>query len=218
MKLNRFIDHTLLSPFATTAEIEKLCKEALEYNFYAVCVSPFFAKLAHDLLINSTTAVAIVVGFPYGYNSTKSKSVTISETNNLINEVDVVINLQALLSEDWNLISEEIHELTNQAHENNLVIKWIVESGNISTEQLTRLCAIANHAKIDFMKTSTGMLGTGATMEAVETMRRLLDDSIQIKASGGIRDRATALRYIQAGASRIGASKGIEIVQADPMA
>ena len=213
MKLNSYIDHTHLSPFSTRSEIEKLCQEARDFDFYAVCVSPYYAPLAHDLLIDSSTAVAIVVGFPYGYNSTKSKSATITDASKFVDEVDVVINFQALLAEDWELISIEMHTLTTQAHESKLIIKWIVESGYISSEHLSRLCAIANDAQIDFMKTSTGMLGTGATMEAVETMRRLLDQSIQIKASGGIRDQETALRYIEAGASRIGASKGIEIVQ-----
>lgn len=212
MKLNRNIDHTNLSPFSTFAEIEKLCQEAREYDFYAVCVSPYYAQVAHDLLIDSSTAVAIVVGFPYGYNNTKSKSATIAEAHKIVDEIDVVINLQALLAEDWKLISNEMHALTSQAHDAELVIKWIVESGNISAEQLNGLCDIANESQIDFMKTSTGMLGTGATMEAVTTMRKLLDPSIQIKASGGIRDQATALSYIEAGASRIGASKGIDIV------
>lgn len=212
MKLNRYIDHTLLSPFATHNEIEKLCQEAVDHKFYSVCVSPYFAIVAKNILIDSSVKVAVVIGFPYGYNSISSKKKNIISVSPYVDEVDVVINLQAVIAEDWHYLKKEINELTAEAHENNLVIKWIVESGNISLEQLKQLCEMCNEARVDFMKTSTGMLGTGATLEAIQTMREELDEGIQIKASGGIRDRETAIKFINAGATRIGASRSVAIV------
>ena len=214
MKLNQKIDHTLLSPFATNKEIKKLCQEAITYSFYAVCISPYHATMANQILSSTPIKIAIVVGFPYGYNLINSKRETILSASTLVDEIDVVINLQAVINEDWTIVSKEISNLTKLAHEKELIIKWIVESGNISKDQLLRLCDYANKNTIDFMKTSSGVLGQGASLEAVHLMRRELETQIQIKASGGIRDNKTALDFLSAGADRIGASKSVAIVSA----
>ena len=216
MKLNRYIDHTLLAPFATAQQVKSLCQEAIDYSFYAVCVSPYFARLAQKLLVNSDIKVSTVIAFPYGYESTSSKVACMEATVAAIDEYDVVVNLQAVMNEDWTLVQNEIITLTRQAHQQKKIIKWIVESGNISENYLLRLCEICNEANVDYMKTSTGMLGTGATLSAVNFMRAHLNNHISIKASGGIRDRQTALSYIEAGASRIGASRGVEMVTDSP--
>lgn len=214
MKINRFIDHTVLSPFATKADIEKCCQEAILYEFYAVCVSPYYVNLAHQILNKTPVKIASVVDFPYGYHLKETKLYICKLVSPYVDEVDVVINLQATRQEDWKYLNEEIHQVTQKAHELDLVIKWIVESGNIPQSTLVRLCDICNEAKVDFMKTSTGMLGQGATREAVITMRNHLSTAIQIKASGGIRDTQTALDMIEAGATRIGASQSVSIVTA----
>ena len=216
MKLNQYIDHTLLSPFSTSEQVETLCREAMEYDFYSVCVSPYHTAMARKFLGNSAVKIASVIGFPYGYNSMSSKAENMNSIVNLIDEYDVVVNLQAVVNKDWQTVQTEIMELTQFAHQHKKVIKWIVESGNISEEALGQLCTFCNEAQVDFMKTSTGMLGTGATLSAVTFMRAHLDDTIAIKASGGIRDRESAMTYINAGATRIGASKSVEIVQAMP--
>ena len=213
MKLNKSIDHTNLGPFTPLEDIKTLCEEAIEYGFFAVCVSPYHTSFCHEFLKHSDVKISTVIGFPYGYDSIESKASNMTAIHLLVDEFDIVVNLQAVINNDWRHIEGEIAQLTHLAHQYNTIVKWIVESGNISESQLERLCAICNKANVDFMKTSTGMLGAGASVEAITFMRAHLDDDIQLKASGGIRDRNTALKMVKAGATRIGASKGIEIVR-----
>lgn len=212
MNLNRYIDHTLLNPFAKRQAVEQLCQEAIDYNFYAVCVSPFHTCVAYHLLEAYEIKLATVIGFPYGYDTIKNKLDAVAEALPIVDEFDIVINLQATSDENYDYLRDEITQLTTYAHDNNKLVKWIVESGNIPTSQLAQLCAIANEAKIDFMKTSTGMLGAGASVDSIKFMRSQLDEAIAIKASGGIRDRATALAMIDAGATRIGASRSVDMM------
>jgi len=212
MTLNTYIDHTLLKPFASQALVKKLCVEAIQYNFYAVCVSPYFVPFCATQLEGSSVKISSVIGFPYGYNSIKSKKEDISSILNQTDEFDVVVNLNAVVNEAWSTVENEIHEITSHVHAHGKVIKYILESANISSHALSQLCQVANQAGVDYIKTSTGVLGPGASVEHVQLMRKWADDKIQIKASGGIRDRATALAMIEAGATRIGASQSIAIV------
>ena len=212
MKLHKLIDHTLLSPFAEAHQAKKLCEEAIIHQFYSVCISPYFVPFCRQHLSGSQVRICTVIGFPFGYNSIASKQRDIESLLPTVDEFDIVINLQAVTNEDFNLIDNEAELLTNHVQQEGKVVKWIVESGNISSNHLRTLCDIMNTHRPDFIKTSTGVLGAGATLEAVTTMREYLHNDIQIKASGGIRDRQTALAMIQAGASRIGASKSVQIV------
>lgn len=213
MKVNAFIDHTILSPFTTTKQIDSLCQEAIDYAFYAICISPYFVSTANSKLKDTSVKISTVISFPYGHDPILSKKACMNSTAQFVDEFDVVVNLQAVVNENWDLVQQEIHELTSHAHSQQKIIKWIVESGNINKQQLARLCDICNEARVDFMKTSTGALGPGAVLFDVRFMRQHLDDSIAIKASGGIRDFITAASYIEAGARRIGTSSGVKIVR-----
>ncbi len=211
-ELNRYIDHTLLDPFANDIKLNQLCEEALNFNFFAVCISPYHISYCADYLLGSEVKIATVVGFPYGYSSTKSKIEEIRQHNEIVDEFDVVINLQALMSKDWSYIHSELSQLVDAAHAANAIIKVIVESGNIHFNELRHLCELCNNVGVDYMKTSTGVLGNGASIEAISFMRRHLHTNIKIKASGGIRRRNTAIQMIAAGADRIGASKSVAII------
>ncbi len=212
MKLNKLIDHTLLNPFSLDDAIAALCNEAKKFDFYSVCVSPYFAKYCNKILKDSDVQVSTVIGFPYGYESTSAKIAAMQYVIDYVDEFDIVVNLPAVSNSNWPLIKNEMEAISSFARSRSKITKWIVESGNMEQSSLITLCKIFNEVQPDFMKTSTGVLGPGASIEAITLMREQLNKQIHIKASGGIRDRATAIGMIHAGASRIGASKSVEIV------
>jgi deoxyribose-phosphate aldolase len=214
MKLNQYIDHTILKPTTLINDIEKLCSEAKQYQFAAVCVPPNFVKKVKSFLVDSPVKVATVIGFPFGYSAVEAK---IAEILLAIvdgaDELDVVINISAIKNNDWVYLANEINHIMPIIRSNHKVIKIIIESGILTDEEIIKCCEIYGLAEIDYLKTSTGYAEKGATVEAVALFRLHLPNHIQIKASGGIRDYAFAKALIDAGATRLGCSTGVAIVQ-----
>ena len=213
MPINKYIDHTILKPTCLVADIQKLCAEAKQYDFAAVCVPPNFVKLAKELVAGSTVKVATVIGFPFGYSSTEAKiAEIILAMVDGADELDVVANISAIKNGDWAAIADEINHVMPIIRSKGKAVKIIIESGVLTDDEIIKCCDIYGVAGIDFLKTSTGYAEKGASVEAVQLFRKHLPDSIQIKASGGIRDYATAKQMIDAGATRIGCSAGVAIV------
>jgi deoxyribose-phosphate aldolase len=211
--LNKYIDHTILKPTCLVADIEKLCAEAKQYDFAAVCVPPLFVKLAKEKLAGSTVQVATVIGFPFGYSATEAKiAEIILAMVDGADELDVVANISAIKNGDWSAIADEINHIMPIIRSKGKVIKIIIESGVLTDDEIIKCCDIYGIAGIDYLKTSTGYAEKGASVEAVKLFRKHLPDQVQIKASGGIRDYATAKSMIDAGATRIGCSAGVAIV------
>jgi deoxyribose-phosphate aldolase len=214
-----YIDHTLLKPTCTETDISKLCREAIEFRFAAVCIPPFVAKLAVQSLKGSNVKTATVIGFPMGYSALDAK---ISETQTAIidgaDELDVVINLIALKSGDWSYLEKEMQPLVEIIHEKERIIKVIVESGVLTRDELIRCCELYGKMSIDFMKTSTGYAEKGASVSDVHLMRTRLPRQVQIKASGGIRHYVFAKELIDAGADRLGCSSSLKILEEEKQA
>jgi len=194
-------------------DIEKLCAEAKQYDFAAVCVPPNFVKLAKEVLVGSTVQVATVIGFPFGYSATEAKiAEIILAMVDGADELDVVANISAIKNGDWSAIADEINHIMPIIRSKGKVVKIIIESGVLTDDEIIKCCDIYGIAGIDYLKTSTGYAEKGASVEAVKLFRKHLPDQVQIKASGGIRDYATAKLMIDAGATRIGCSAGVAIV------
>ena len=214
MRVNSFIDHTILKPTTLVSNIEKLCAEAKEYGFAAVCVPPPFVKIAKGLLENSGVHIATVIGFPFGYSATEAKiAETVLAMVDGADELDVVINLIALKNNDWAYLANEINHIMPVIKQQGKIIKVIVESGVLTTDELLKCCELYGAAGIDYLKTSTGFAEKGATIEAVKIMRENLPEQVQIKASGGIRTYRFAKELIDAGATRLGCSASVAIVE-----
>jgi deoxyribose-phosphate aldolase len=213
MPLNKYIDHTILKPTCLVSDIEKLCAEAKQYDFAAVCVPPNFVKLAKEKLVGSTVQVATVIGFPFGYSATEAKiAEIILAMVDGADELDVVANISAIKNGDWSAIADEINHIMPIIRSKNKVVKIIIESGVLTDDEIIKCCDIYGIAGIDYLKTSTGYAEKGASVEVVKLFRKHLPDQVQIKASGGIRDYAAAKLMIDAGATRIGCSAGVAIV------
>jgi len=207
------IDHTLLRPDATRDEVTVVCEEAMRHGFAAVCVAPYFITHAAKLLDGSKVVVAAAVGFPFGHGPTFSK---VSEAkwamDNGAREVDAVINRSAFRSSDLPYVENEIESLTTVVHFQNGIIKIIIEAGELQQNDVEQLCKICAKRGVDFVKTSSGFSGNGASVELVKLMRKALPAKVKIKASGGIRSRAFALELLDAGADRIGCSRSLDII------
>jgi len=228
MQLNRYIDHTNLAPNASESDIRLLCAEAREYDFAAVCVSPIWVKLAADILRDSSVKVCTVIGFPTGAHATSTK---LAEAElalaNGAQELDTVINIAALQENDRETLKQDIAPLADAAHAGNAILKVILETALLDDKEIIRACELCWSFGADFVKTSTGMLSsglakggnTGASIHAVELMHKHrrgsspTGDPMGVKASGGIRDRKTAIAMIEAGATRLGTSSGIAIMK-----
>lgn len=212
MDYNKYIDHTLLKPDCLDKDIEKLCSEAKEYDFASVCVNSSYVKKCVELLKGTTVKVCTVVGFPLGACSTEAK---LAETKKALedgaSEIDMVINISRLKCHDDKYVENEISVLKNACGNN--VLKVIIETCLLTDEEKIRACLDAVNAHADFVKTSTGFSTGGATVEDVKLMKQTVQDKALVKASGGIKDKDTFLKMIEAGASRIGASKGVEIIK-----
>jgi deoxyribose-phosphate aldolase len=214
MNLAKYIDHTILKPTTTADDIERLCREAKEYGFAAVCVPPYFLPEAHDFLGRDTgIKFATVIDFPFGYSMIEAKLAAVSEAlGSGADEIDIVHNIGAMRSGDWEHNENIIELATRMVHEQGKIIKVIVESGILTDEELIACCDLYSLLDIDFMKTSTGYAEVGATTHAVKLMREHLPEHIQIKASGGIKTYAFAKELIDAGATRLGCSASVAIV------
>lgn len=214
MQLNEYIDHTILKPTTLVADIEKLCSEALHYQFAAVCVPPPFVKKAKELTQGSAVKVATVIGFPFGYSAIEAK---IAEVLLAIvdgaDELDIVINIAAIKNNDWEYLANEINHLMPVAKRKNKTVKIIIESGLLTDDEIIKCCGLYGAAGIDYLKTSTGYAEKGASVEAVTLFRKHLPANVQIKASGGIRTYEFVQQLVAAGATRIGCSSSVAIMQ-----
>jgi deoxyribose-phosphate aldolase len=213
MQINQYVDHTILKPTTLIADIEKLCAEAREYSFAAVCVPPPFVKKANELLKETDIKTATVIGFPFGYSAIEAKlaEVLLAIVDGA-DELDIVINLIALKNNDWSYLANEINNIMPAIKQNNKVVKIIVESGILTKEEIIKCCELYGAAGVDYLKTSTGYAEKGASVEAVQLMKNYLPAHVQIKASGGIRTYAFAKQLIETGATRLGTSSGVQIM------
>jgi deoxyribose-phosphate aldolase len=213
-QLAHMIDHTILKPDATQDEIAQLCFEARKYSFASVCVNPSYVKLCNDLLEGSDVLVCTVVGFPLGATPTEVK---VFETQQAVregaDEVDMVINVGALKSRDYELVERDIASVARACHAGNAILKVIIEAALLTDEEKVAACQLAKVAGADFVKTSTGFGPGGATAEDVALMRHVVGPAMGVKAAGGIRTYEDAKKMIAAGASRIGASASVKIMQ-----
>lgn len=210
----RYIDHTLLRPIGTTNDIRRLCTEAIEYGMAAVCIFPSYIPMARDLLKGSRVKIATVIAFPFGVTFTEIKEAEMrSSATRGADEMDFVINIAALKSGDDKSVEDEMQYLTAKARTIGVHTKFIIETAYLTDDEKVRVCKAANRVKPDFMKTSTGYGPSGANVEDVRLMRSNLLPEIQIKAAGGIRSHAEALQLLKAGASRLGTSSGITIIE-----
>lgn len=211
--LSSMIDHTILKADATSEMVKSLCEEAREYKFAAVCVNPTHIEYCKELLKDSGVKVATVIGFPLGANSSETKAF---ETTNAIekgaDEVDMVINVGALKDKNYDLVKNDIEAVVKAARGKALV-KVIIETSLLTDDEKKKVCQLALDAGADFVKTSTGFSTGGATIEDVKLMKSVVGDNMEIKASGGVRNKETAEAMIQAGATRLGTSSGIKIAK-----
>lgn len=214
MNLAMMIDHTLLKPDATPDQIAQLCFEARKYGFASVCINPTWVKLAAQLLQGSPVKVCTVIGFPLGATAPEVKAF---ETQNAIEqgatEIDMVINVGALKARDLELVARDVRGVVAAARAGGAVVKVIIEAVLLTDEEKTIACLLSKEAGADFVKTSTGFAGGGATVHDVELMRRVVGPEMGVKAAGGVRTYADAESMIKAGATRIGASAGVKIIQ-----
>jgi len=214
MNIAHYIDHTLLKPEATTEQITTLCHEAREYNFASVCVNPAHVKLAAELLQGSVVQVCTVIGFPLGATLSAVKAFETEQVISLgATEVDMVINIGALKDGNFELVQQDIAAVVNAAHQHNAHCKVIIETALLTNSEKIKACLLAQHAGADFVKTSTGFSSAGATPEDVALMRQTVGPEMGVKAAGGVKNYADALKMIEAGATRLGASAGVKIVQ-----
>jgi len=214
MELNKYIDHTLLMPTILVSDIRKLCDEAINFKFFAVCVPPPMIRSAKAFLKDTEIKLATVIGFPFGYSAIEAKiAEMILAIVDGADELDIVINLIALKNSDWQYLANEINHIMPMARQKDKLVKIIIESGVLSDEEIIRCCELYGTAKVDFLKTSTGYATTGATTEAVKLMRSHLPSHVHIKASGGIRSYQFAKELIDAGAARLGTSSSLDIIQ-----
>jgi deoxyribose-phosphate aldolase len=214
-RLAAIIDHTLLKPEAQPNHIANLCAEARAYSFASVCVNPNYVALAAERLAGSAVNVCTVIGFPLGANATETK---VFETELAIKhgarEVDMVISIGALKSGNYALVEHDIKAVADTARSNGALCKVIVETCLLSEEEKITVCGMVTRAGADFIKTSTGFSTGGATLADVRLMRQHIGTNVQIKASGGVRDIQFAMQLIEAGATRLGTSSGVALVQA----
>lgn len=214
MKLNKYIDHTLLKADASQEQIETLIEEAKKYDFASVCVNPTWVNFAAQALKATYVKVCTVIGFPLGANTPELKAFETSDAiQNGANEVDMVINIGALKSRNFDLVERDIRAVVEAAK--GTLVKVIIETCLLTDDEKVKACQIAQKAGADFVKTSTGFSTGGATVADVALMRKTVGPDMGVKASGGARSYEDALAFIKAGATRIGASSGVAIMEGD---
>lgn len=211
--LAKTIDHSLLKPGMLVAEAMQLCAEAEQYGFAAVCVPPMFVKRCKQQLSHTAVKVATVIGFPFGYCAVEAKlAECLLAVVDGADELDVVVNFTAIKNNDWLYVANELNHLLPVIRNNQKIIKVIIESGVLTNGEIIKCCELYGTAGVDFVKTSTGYAAVGATLEAVSLMRQHLPAHVAIKASGGIKTTTFAAALLHAGATRLGTSNGVAIV------
>lgn len=212
MELNRMIDHTILKPEATEAAVQKIIDEAKEYNFFSVCINPCWVAFASEQLADTDVAVCTVIGFPLGANTPEVKAYEAADAiKNGANEVDMVINIGALKSQQYDHVRQDIQGVVDAA-KGKALVKVIIETALLTDEEKVKACELAKEAGTDFVKTSTGFSTGGAKVADIRLMRETVGPDMGVKASGGVHNAEEALAMIEAGATRIGASTGVAIV------
>ena len=212
MGLNKYIDHTILKATASSADVQKLCEEAIEHEFYSVCVNGCYVADAKHLLQGTDVKIAAVVGFPLGAMTTAAKVFEAKEAvENGASEIDMVINVAKLKDGEFEYVENEIRQIKEAIGDN--VLKVIIETCYLTDEEKVKACELSLVAKADFVKTSTGFGTGGAMYEDVKLMKSVVGNNAKVKASGGVRDKETAQKYVELGAERLGTSSGIDIVK-----
>lgn len=211
MDLSSYIDYTNLSKTATVDDIIKLCENALKYHFQAVCVAPYYVKAVSEYLKGSTVSVCTVVGFPNGYQTKEVKQYeAIDAVHNGADEIDMVININALKNKDYEYIKDEIELIRDSI--DGKTLKVIIETCLLTDEEIIKMTKLCNETFVHFIKTSTGFDREGATVRVVELINKNKNDILEIKASGGIKTESDVLKMIEAGATRIGTSHAVSII------
>ncbi len=214
MKLNKYIDHTLLKADATQESIKELCRQAKEYDFMSVCINSSNIELAKEELKGTDVKICTVIGFPLGATTTESK---VFETTDAIekgaDEVDMVLNIGALKSKNFDIVLRDISEVAKAAHNKGKILKVILETCLLEKDEIIKACQLSKEAGADFVKTSTGFSTEGAKEEDVALMRKTVGDLMGVKASGGIRTLEKARLMIENGATRLGVSAGVQIME-----
>ncbi|MCI7240079.1 deoxyribose-phosphate aldolase [Aerococcus suis] len=209
--INRYIDHTQLQPDAKQEAIDQLLKEAKDYNFFSVCLNPTWVKYAAEALADTEVNVCTVIGFPLGATTPAAKAFeTKDAVANGADEVDMVINIGRLKSGQYDAVLEDIKAVVDAAGD--ALVKVIIETCLLSNDEIVKACELSQEAGADFVKTSTGFSTAGAKAEDVKLMKDTVGDAMEVKASGGIHTRDEAMAMIEAGASRLGMSKGMDII------
>jgi deoxyribose-phosphate aldolase len=213
-KLANLIDHTLLKPYSSEDDIKRICKEAIEYGFWSVCVNPSYVALAFDCVGNTDVKICSVLGFPFGSNTLEVKVLEAKKAiQDGANEIDMVINLGAIRSGKYETAKKEIKKVVDQAKiQKDIIIKVIIETGLLNNEEKIHACQLVKESGADFVKTSTGFNAPGATVSDVKLLRKIVGPDFGVKASGGIRTYLDVLKMIEAGANRIGTSSGVAIL------
>ncbi|KAF1298428.1 deoxyribose-phosphate aldolase [Enterococcus sp. JM4C] len=212
MELNQLIDHTILKADAKEADVLRIIEEAKQHHFWSVCVNPTWVALAHEELADSSVAVCTVIGFPLGANTSATKAFeTTNAIENGADEVDMVINVGALKSKQYDAVQADIQAVV-EAAKGKALVKVIIEISLLTEEEIVKACELSKAAGADFVKTSTGFSTGGATVEAVKIMRATVGPEMGVKASGGIHNAEEAQAMVDAGATRIGTSAGVSIV------
>ncbi|MFI3072018.1 deoxyribose-phosphate aldolase [Streptococcus sp. 2021WUSS109] len=211
MKLNKYIDHTILKPETTQEQVEKILAEAKEYDFASVCVNPTWVALAAESLKDSDVKVCTVIGFPLGANTPAVKAFETKDAiSNGADEIDMVINIGALKTGNYDLVLEDIKAVVEASGDK--LVKVIIEACLLTDDEKVKACQLSQEAGADYVKTSTGFSTGGATVADVALMRKIVGPDMGVKASGGARSYEDAIAFIEAGASRIGASSGVAIM------
>ncbi len=211
MNIAKTIDHTILKPNVTDADVIKVCDEAKEYGFFSVCVNPYFVPLVASQLKGSDVKVTSVIGFPLGASTTFIKAAEAKKAvEDGANEIDMVINVSALKDGKFDFVKSDIAAVVD-AIKGKAILKVILETCLLTKDEIVKACELSKEAGAQFVKTSTGFSTGGATAEDVALMKKTVGDALEVKASGGVRDYETAMAMIDAGATRIGASASIEI-------
>lgn len=214
MKYNKLIDHTALKPDTTQEVVVKLCDEAMEYDFASVCVNPTWVKFCAEALKGSDVKVCTVIGFPLGANTSAVKAFeTTDALNNGADEIDMVINIGALKDLDYKLVYEDIKAVVEAAKGH--TVKVIIETCLLTDEEIIKVCELAKEAKATFVKTSTGFSTGGATPKDVALMKKTVVDDLEVKASGGVRNYQDMIAVVEAGATRIGTSAGVDLMKGE---
>jgi len=210
--LASYIDHTILKPETTEPQVRQICQEALDNKFFSVCVNTSFVPMCKTLLKSSQVKVCAVVGFPLGAMSTPAKAYEAKwAVENGADEIDMVIQIGELKNKNYDYVREDIRKVVEAAQ--GRTVKVIIETSLLTQEEKIKACELSKEAKAHFVKTSTGFGGGGATVEDVKLMKSVVGDALQVKASGGVRDQATAEAMIAAGATRLGTSSGVQLVK-----